>query len=73
VDALCAQADGMSDLSARIPLYQQAEQLLITQGAAIPYAQSLSVYVVRSHIANWRIAPMGQTPLPVWRATYLRR
>ena len=32
-DALLAQADGMSDQRARIPLYQQAEQLLVNQSA----------------------------------------
>lgn len=73
VDQLCAQADGMSDLSARIPLYQQAEQLLVTQGAAIPYAQPLLTYVVRSQVVGWRLAPTGQTPLSVWQATYLTR
>jgi len=73
VDALCAQADGMSDLSTRIPLYQQAEQLLVTQGAAIPYLQPLFTYVVRSHVVGWRIAPTGQTPLSVWQGAYIKR
>jgi len=73
VDALCAQADGMSDLSARIPLYQQAEQLLVTQGAAIPYAQPLITYAVRAHVVGWSIAPMGQTPLSVWQTAYIKR
>jgi oligopeptide transport system substrate-binding protein len=66
VDQLCAQA-------ARIPLYQQAEQLLITQGAAIPYARPLTSYVVRSRVVGWSIAPSGQTPLSVWQTTYLTR
>jgi ABC-type transport system substrate-binding protein len=73
VDQLYAQADGMSDMNARIPLYQQAEQLLVTQGAAIPYAQPLTTYVVRSRVIGWRIAPTGQTPLSVWQTTYLTR
>jgi oligopeptide transport system substrate-binding protein len=58
VDALCAQADGMSDLSARIPLYQQAEQLLATQSAAIPYAQPLQTYVMRSRVVGWGSHPL---------------
>jgi oligopeptide transport system substrate-binding protein len=73
VDQLCAQADGISDLSARIPLYQQAEQVLVTQGAAIPYAQPLNTYVVRSRVVGWQIAPTLLTPLSVWQATYLTR
>jgi oligopeptide transport system substrate-binding protein len=73
VDVLCAQADGMSDLAARIPVYQQAEQLLVEQGAAIPYAQPLSTYVVRSHVVGWRVASTLVTPFSVWQATYLRR
>jgi oligopeptide transport system substrate-binding protein len=73
VDALCAQADGMSDLSARIPLYQQAEQQLVTQGAAIPYAQPIRTYVVRAHVVGWQIAPTDKTPLSVWQTAYIRR
>jgi oligopeptide transport system substrate-binding protein len=73
VDALCTQADGMSDLNARIPLYQQAEQLLVNQVAAIPYAQPLWSYVVRSRVVGWWLAPTGETPLRVWQATYLTR
>jgi len=73
VDQLCAQADGMFDLNARIPLYQQAEQLLITQGAAIPYAQPLITYMARSRVVNWQIASTGQTPLGIWQTTYLTR
>ena len=73
VDQLCAQADSMRDLSARIPLYQQAEQLLITQGAAIPYAQPLQTYVVRPRVVNWRFASTLQVPFSIWQGTYLTR
>src|SRR5262249_55258215 len=73
VDTLCAQADASLDQSARIPLYQQAEQLLITQVAAIPLYQSLDFHAVRSRVVDWRLAPTGMTPLSVWQATYLKR
>jgi hypothetical protein len=43
------------------------------QGAAIPYAQPLTTYVVRSRVIGWQIASSGQTPLSVWQATYLTR
>jgi peptide/nickel transport system substrate-binding protein/oligopeptide transport system substrate-binding protein len=73
VDALLAQADGMSDQAARLPLYQQGEQLLVNQGAAIPLYQTMTVYALRSRVAGWRIAPTGVTPLSVWQTAYLKR
>jgi peptide/nickel transport system substrate-binding protein/oligopeptide transport system substrate-binding protein len=73
VDALCAQADASSDQALRISLYQQAEQLLVNQGAAIPLYQSTATYVVRSRVVGWRMAPAGQTPLSVWQQVYIRR
>jgi ABC-type oligopeptide transport system substrate-binding subunit len=73
VDALLAQADGMSDLTARIPLYQQAEQLLVTQSVAIPLTQPSFTCALRLGVANWHVAPTTLTPLPVWQTTYLAR
>jgi oligopeptide transport system substrate-binding protein len=73
VDTLLSQADGMSDQTARIPLYQQAEQLLVNQGAAIPLTQSITWYAVRSRVVGWRVAPMGVTPLSVWQQVYIKR
>jgi len=73
VDRLCAQADAMMDQAARLSLYQQAEQLLVNQGAAIPYAQPLTTYVVRSRVVGWSIAPTYVTPLSVWQSAYIKR
>jgi ABC-type transport system substrate-binding protein len=73
VDALLDQADASSDQALRIHLYQQAEQLLVNQGAAIPLYQYTSLYVVRSHVVGWSLAPTGQTPLSVWQQVYIRR
>ena len=73
VDALLAQADGMSDQTARLPLYQLAEQLLVNQGAAIPLYQPLQNDAVRSRVRGWHIAPTLQTPLAVWQTAYLTR
>src|SRR4029077_226249 len=67
VDALLAGADGMRDQAARLPLYQQSEQLLVNQGAANPLFQTMTVYAVRSRMVGWRIAPTGVTPLSVWQ------
>ena len=73
VDALLSQADGMNDQTARLPLYQQAEQLLVNQGAAIPLYQTMAVYAMRSRVVGWRIAPTGVTPLSVWQQVYIKR
>jgi len=72
-DALCAQGDALGDQVARTRLYQQAEQLLVQQAAAIPLVQNTALYVVRSHVVNWRIASIGVTPLSVWQTTYIKR
>jgi peptide/nickel transport system substrate-binding protein/oligopeptide transport system substrate-binding protein len=73
VDALCAQADAATDQQLRVSLYQQAEQLLITQVAAIPLYQRTATSVVRSRVVNWRMAPAGMTPLGVWQQVYVQR
>jgi ABC-type transport system substrate-binding protein len=72
-DAFCAQADAMQDQATRSRLYRQAEQMLVTQVAAIPLYQSIDTYAVRSHVVGWHIGPMGITPLSVWQQVYIRR
>ena len=47
--------------------------LLVTQGAAIPLSQAITVAALRTRVAGWRIAPTGQTPLSVWQTAYLKR
>jgi oligopeptide transport system substrate-binding protein len=73
VDALCAQADALGNQEGRVQLYQQAEQLLVTQGAAIPLYQYTTTYVVRSRVVGWRLASSGVTPLSVWQTTSIKR
>ncbi|HEU4783046.1 MAG TPA: hypothetical protein VFS83_06895, partial [Ktedonobacterales bacterium] len=46
-DTLMKQADAISDLARRIPLYQQAEQLLIDNVAACPLYQTINHYALR--------------------------
>jgi peptide/nickel transport system substrate-binding protein/oligopeptide transport system substrate-binding protein len=72
-DTLLDQADVSNDRALRTRLYQQAEQLLVIQVAAIPLFQYQDTYVVRSRVVGWRIAPTGQTPLSVWQTAYLTR
>jgi ABC-type oligopeptide transport system substrate-binding subunit len=73
VDTLCAQADATLDQTTRIPLYQRAEQLLVTQGGAIPLNQWKATYAVHSRVVGWHVATTGMTPLSVWQATYMKR
>jgi peptide/nickel transport system substrate-binding protein/oligopeptide transport system substrate-binding protein len=73
VDALLAQADSTSDLTARVPLYQEAEQLLVKLGAAIPLTQPVVRSAVRSRVVGWQVAPTGMTPLSVWQTAYIGR
>jgi peptide/nickel transport system substrate-binding protein/oligopeptide transport system substrate-binding protein len=72
-DALLLQAGEMGDQRARMPLYQEAGQLLVIQGAAIPLYQFLQPYAVRPRVSGWRIAPTGLTPLSVWLKVYITR
>jgi ABC-type transport system substrate-binding protein len=73
VDALVAQARATTEQAARMLLYQQIEQLLIAQGAAIPFVQKTQTYAVRQHVVGWRLAPSQKTPLLVWQTAYLTR
>jgi ABC-type transport system substrate-binding protein len=52
-DTLLAQADSMSDQAARIPLYQQAEQLLGKQGDDDP--AHATCHQVRGAVARGRL------------------
>lgn len=73
VDTWLSQADGLADPTARLTLYRQAEQLLITQAATFPLWQVLLTYAMRSRVTNWRIAPTQVTPLSVWQSVYIKR
>jgi ABC-type oligopeptide transport system substrate-binding subunit len=72
-DALERQADVSTDAKGRLAQYQQAEQLLIDQGAFMAYSQRLLSYVVRpdAKLVKWRISIMGLTALPTWQQAYI--
>lgn len=72
-DALERQADASSDATGRLRQYQQAEQLLVEQGAFIAYEQPLLHYVVRpsSKLVKWQISVLGITTLPTWQQAYI--
>jgi peptide/nickel transport system substrate-binding protein/oligopeptide transport system substrate-binding protein len=73
VDALCAEAEAATDQATRLQRYQQAEQLLVAQGLAIPLYQNETISAVRSRVVNWRLSAMGVTPLSVWQQVSLKR
>jgi ABC-type oligopeptide transport system substrate-binding subunit len=73
VDALSAQAEVATDQTTRLGLYQQAEQLLVAQGFAIPLYQTIQTTAMRSRVIGWRMGPLEVTPLWVWQTTYIRQ
>jgi peptide/nickel transport system substrate-binding protein/oligopeptide transport system substrate-binding protein len=72
-DSLLDQADASTDRASRTQFYQQAEQLLVDQVAAIPLFQQEAISVARSSVVGWHILTTRQTPLDVWQTTYIRR
>ncbi|HEX9067499.1 MAG TPA: hypothetical protein VF807_01930 [Ktedonobacterales bacterium] len=71
-DTLLDQADAAQDAAVRIRLYQQAEQLLITNVAAIPLYQSLNTYLVRPSVAGgYRERQESIAALANWQRVYL--
>jgi peptide/nickel transport system substrate-binding protein/oligopeptide transport system substrate-binding protein len=72
-DALMQQADVNPDEAAREQQYQQAEQLLVDQGAFIAFAQGSAAWVVRSSskLEKWRLNAQGVTSLATWQQAYI--
>jgi peptide/nickel transport system substrate-binding protein/oligopeptide transport system substrate-binding protein len=71
-DALMTAADINSDQTARLKQYQQAEQLLIDNGAFIAYSQPLNTQVVRDHIVGWHQDSSLEIALPTWQTAYVK-
>jgi ABC-type transport system substrate-binding protein len=71
--ALNAQAEVATDQIIRLGLYQQAEQLLVAQGFAIPLYQTTQITALRSRVIGWRTGLLEETLLSVWQAMYIRR
>lgn len=51
-DRLCDQADALSDMSKRIPLYQQAEQIAMDDVALMPLVSFNQAELVRPQVKN---------------------
>ncbi len=71
-DALMKQADGLQDMSQRVPLYNQAEQMLVNQVAWCPTSQYQNYYRVRTWVKGGFVqTAQGSFPLPVWQTAYI--
>jgi oligopeptide transport system substrate-binding protein len=66
IDALMTKADGLLDQSARIPLYNQAEQLLINNVSSCTIFQLANNYRVRSYVHGYVLDPQGNVPTTDW-------
>lgn len=73
-DALMRQADGLSDMSQRVPLYQQAEQLLIDSVAICPLFQAVSRYALRPWVKGSFVEDgRGVFPNDTWVSGYIAK
>jgi ABC-type oligopeptide transport system substrate-binding subunit len=72
--ALLRQADALGDMRQRLPLYQQAEQLFIDNGALCPLYQSVSAYALWPWVqGNFVEDGRGVFPNDAWVTGYIAR
>ena len=57
-DALVEQARTESDVTKRLQLYQQAEQILLTDAPWIPLYFGKDHFVVKPHVKGWDSTPI---------------
>jgi peptide/nickel transport system substrate-binding protein/oligopeptide transport system substrate-binding protein len=73
-DALMRQADALPDLRQRIPLYQQAEQMLIDNVAVCPLYQTVNHYALRTWVKGDFVEDArGLFPNDAWVSGYIAR
>jgi oligopeptide transport system substrate-binding protein len=70
---LMRQADVELDPTKRLALYNQAEQLLVSNVASIPLYQPQTAYVVRPYVTYFRAASAGFPSIETWQRMYLAR
>jgi peptide/nickel transport system substrate-binding protein/oligopeptide transport system substrate-binding protein len=68
-DALLVKADATLDEATNNPLYQQAEQAFVDDGAFIATHQAKSIYTRRSYVRDWHVNPSQAVALSVWAQT----
>ncbi|HET9979640.1 MAG TPA: ABC transporter substrate-binding protein [Ktedonobacterales bacterium] len=72
-DALLRRADALAETSQRLPLYQQAEQLLIDNVAVCPLFQSVNYYAMRTRLRAFTEDGRGLIPNDAWLRGYIAR
>ncbi len=65
VDALLEEARVELDVSRRLALYQQIEQMLLNDSAAIPLAHGVSDALVNDRVQGFVLSPMGAPIVPL--------
>ena len=61
VDQLLEQARGERDISTRLALYHEAEQMIVAQAPVVFMSHSVSAVLVKPHLHNYRLTPIGIT------------
>jgi ABC-type transport system substrate-binding protein len=59
LDALLAEAAGVVDPGARVPLYESAQQILLDDGAVIPFYFDVGYTLVRPEVSGLTVTPLG--------------
>ncbi|HEU4783045.1 MAG TPA: peptide ABC transporter substrate-binding protein [Ktedonobacterales bacterium] len=73
-DALMRQADTLPDMAQRVPLYNQAEQLLIDNVAVCPLYQYVTRYALRTWVkGNFVEDARGLFPNDAWVSGYIAK
>jgi peptide/nickel transport system substrate-binding protein/oligopeptide transport system substrate-binding protein len=65
-DSTLAKADVTLDDATRLPLYQQAEQAFVDDGAFIATVQNKNQATRRSYVRDWHYNPSVATALTTW-------
>jgi ABC-type oligopeptide transport system substrate-binding subunit len=65
-DATLVKADGTLDDATRLPLYQQAEQAFVDDGAFIAVRQVKNQSAKRSYVRDWHFNPSQAVALSTW-------
>ncbi|HET8852636.1 MAG TPA: peptide ABC transporter substrate-binding protein, partial [Ktedonobacteraceae bacterium] len=73
-DQLMKQADSLTDLSQRLPLYAKAEQMLVDQVAFCPLFQNTTSYRLRTWVKGGFIQdPQAMFPNDAWVSGYIAK
>ena len=71
VDALLRRANTLSDMYLRLPLYHQAEQLLVDNVSVCPLFQAVNSYAMRTRLKAFTEDARGLIPNDAWVRGYI--